>query len=286
MQGKSAILLKVLVNRYEKGSPEIALKWLPEETIKNIAQIPIIANDPLPLFEAPQKALNKMHYSWFLPHIEKLPKEIQLSVISSFSDIQSSRLKKMLNLESENAPLSPLIKNYIAHAFSRCISGIHETLPLEYLPETPFNVLATWSKNDLVELIEFLGIHDLSNEMKRIVDKKILKNAYNCLSSKEQQYLKLCMHQKEKVTTPSLGLEKWKGEASKLKTVLQTRGVIRLGKALSGNHPDLLWHLGHTLDTGRGSALLKYYNKTALPGITAALSQQVINLMNFLKIKE
>ncbi len=284
MKTKSAILLKVLLNRYEKGSPEIALKWLPEEMIKNVSQIPVAANNPLPLFEEPKKALFRMHYSWLLPYIQKLPKGILLPVISSLSDMQSSRLKKILKLDSENAlPLAPMAKNYIAYAIAHAIKGVTEVLPMEYLPETPFNALGLWSKNELVELIEFLGIHDLSNEMKRIVDKKILKNAYNCLSAKEQQYLKICMHLKEKVATPGLGLEKWKGEAGKLKSVLQARGLIRLGKALSGSHPDLIWHLMHILDTGRGTALSKYCSTKALPGITAALSQQAANLMNFLK---
>ena len=93
------------------------------------------------------------------------------------------------------------------------------------------------------------------------------------------------MHHKDKVATPSLGLDKWRGNCEKLKTVLQTRGLVRLGKALSGEHPDFIWHLIHILDTGRGQALLKYYSKSAVPGITSALAQQLANLMNFLKKK-
>lgn len=286
MDTKKAILLKVLLNRYGKGSPQIALKALPEDISQQISQISLHAADPKPLFEFPQATLHRIHYSWILPHVKNLPHEIQIAVIGCLSKYQQSRLKNLLNITAEYEPLSFLTSSYILNVFYKKIKGIEAVLPLDYLPETPFTSLGGWEKKDLVELVEFLGIHDLSEDMRHIVDKKILKNAYNCLSPKEQQYLKICMHLKEKVSSPTLGLDKWNGDGDKLKAVLQTRGLIRLGKALSGISPDFVWHLTHILDTGRGQALLKYYSKTALPGITAALSQQVVNIMNFLKTKE
>ncbi len=286
MQNKSVFLLKILLNRYGKGPAESVLKTLPEEIVKQIAQVSILANDPKPLFEQPLKLLYKMHYSWLMPHIQKFPKEIHPAIISSLSKHQCDRLKVLLNLKGEILAQASLVKSYIVHSLYHFIKGTTEVLPPEYLPPSSFISLGNWEKRELVELIEFLGIHDLSEEMRRILDKKILKNAYNCLSLKEQQYLRKCLHLKEKIATPSLGLDKWKGEEEKLKSVLQTRGLVRLGKGLSGDHPDLIWNIAHTLDIGRGQTLLKYYSETAIPGITAALSQQVSNLMNFLKNKE
>jgi hypothetical protein len=283
MDSKKAILLKILLNRYGKGSPQIALKYLPEELIKQVSLVSISSSNFTPLFDQSQKWLHKIHYSWLLPYLKKMPSEIHLAVISCLSKNQQSRLKNILNLSDTSPAPSLLARNYIYHCFSNNVKDLGDVLPPEYLPETPFTNLLSWEKKELIELIEFLGLHDLSEEMRHIVDKKILKNAYNCLTPKEQQYLKICMHIKEKVVSPSLGLDKWAGDKNKLKTVLQTRGLIRMSKALSGIHPDFVWHLAHALDTGRGQAMNKYYSKAAIPGITPALAQQIVNIMNFLK---
>lgn len=285
MQAKSAIIMRVLINRFTKGSPDTALKFLPEEEIKQVASYNIASNDIKPIFAQPEDLISKIHYSWLQPLIEKLPKEAKPLALSSLPEEQALRLGHSLHVESASKPLSPMVKSYILNQLYKQIKGIDKILPFEYLPETQMTILGHSSKQDLVELIEFLGINDLSEEIRHIVDRKILKNVYTCLTPKEQQYLKICMHHKDKVATPSLGLDKWSGNCDKLKTVLQTRGLVRLGKALSGEHPDFMWHLIHALDTGRGQALLKYYSKSAVPGITSALAQQVSNLMNFLKKK-
>lgn len=277
--------MRVLLNRFTKGSPETALRCLPEEDIKQVASYDINSNDFMPAFAQPIDIISKIHYSWLVPLIEKLPKEAKPLFLSSLPDEHALRLSQSLHMESAVKPLHPLVKSYVIQAFYKQIKGIDKVLPFEYLPETQMTVLGRWNKQDLVELIEFLGINDLAEEIRHIVDKKILKNVYTCLTPKEQQYLNICMHHKDKVATPSLGLDKWSGNCEKLKTVLQTRGLVRLGKALSGEHPDFIWHLIHILDTGRGQALLKYYSKSAVPGITSALAQQLANLMNFLKKK-
>jgi hypothetical protein len=97
--------------------------------------------------------------------------------------------------------------------------------------------------------------------------------------------LKFCLQQKEKVAAPPLGLERWSGDCEKLKNTLQTRGIIRLGKALSGVHPDFAHHIAYTFDAGRGQTLLRYRSPNPQPGITPALAQQVLSLLNILKKK-
>jgi hypothetical protein len=177
------------------------------------------------------------------------------------------------------------VKAYLQSSIYKNIPEIDRVMTLEYLPQSTLSVLASWTKFELVELIEFLGLHDLAEELRQVVDQKSLKNVYACLTPKEQKYLRFCMHHKSKLAPPSLGLDRWSGDCGKLKTALQSRGLIRLGKALSGEHPDFMWHLTHILDSGRGKALMKYYSKEPVGGVTALLAQQVLNLMNMLKKK-
>jgi hypothetical protein len=285
MHVKSAIMMRVMLNRFTKGSPETVLSALPENEIKQVADLDLGMTDFAPAFSQPEDLIGKIHYSWLLPLIEKLPKETLPAIIRSLPKELKTRISQHLNLKEADQPLAEFVKAYLLSMLFKQIKGSEKVIPVPYLPETPLTPLGQWKKNELVELIEFLGLHDLAEEIRHVVAKKTLKNVYGCLSPKEQSYLKNCMTQKEKVTTPRLGLDKWSGNCDKLKAVLQTRGLVRLGKALSGENADFIWYLIHVLDTGRGQALLKYYAKTPIPGITPALSQQVVNLMNFLKKK-
>jgi hypothetical protein len=285
MQVKSAIIMRVLLNRFTKGSPEVALKALPEEEIEQVAKIDIESKDCLPAFSQAIEKMQKIHYSWLVTPIQKLSNEYQALIVAALPDELSGRLSQSLNLTPPSKEIPLLVKDYLVKTLYQQLKGSDKVLPLAYLPPFLLFSLSEWDKHGLVELIEFIGIHDLSEEIRHIVNKKVLQTVYTCLTPKEQQYLKSCMHLKEKVSTPSLGLEKWGGNCTKLKSVLQTRGLVRLGKALSGEHPDFIWHLSHRLDTGRGQALLKYYSRKAVPGITGILAQQISNLMNFLKKK-
>ncbi len=285
MQPKSTLMLKVLLNRFHKGAPAALLNCLPEEITKQVNALDVNSSDPLPALRGAQEKLAGLHYSWLAPVLEKMPKDIQPLLLTCLSEHQATRLSQHLHIAKEDKPVSEPVKAYLQSSLYKRVPDIDRVLPLEYLPQTTMSPLATWTKFEIVELIEFLGLHDLAEELRQVVDQKSLKNVYACLTPKEQKYLRICMHHKGKLATPSLGLDRWSGDCEKLKTALQSRGLMRLGKALSGEHPDFMWYLTHILDTGRGKALMKYYSREPAGGITAFLAQQVLNLMNILKKK-
>lgn len=285
MQPKSAVMMRVLLNRFYKGSPESFLGCLPEEDINAILKADVKSNDPTFALKGLWEKINSIHYSWFKAWVEKLPKENQDVAVFSFPDDYAGKLSQALKISRLPTPLAQIVKEYFVGLAYKHLVGEAELLPKEYLPQTPLSPLGDLNKNELVELVEFLGLHDLADELRQIVDQKTLKSVYGCLIPKEQHYLRFCMQQKERVAAPSLGLERWGGDCEKLKGVLQSRGIMRLGKALSTEHPGFLWHIGHTFDTGRGQALMKYSSQKTLPGIASALAQQVLNLLNILKKK-
>jgi hypothetical protein len=129
-------------------------------------------------------------------------------------------------------------------------------------------------------------MHDLSESIRHIVDKNQLKAIYNCLSPRKQQFLRMCLHQKEKITAPKLEIGRWDGDKKKLEQILHKRGLLRLGKALCGQHPQFFWYITRTFDTGRGAALARYYQEEPIPEISPLLIQQVLSLINFLKLKD
>lgn len=282
MDVRSSIILKVLINRHSPKEREILLSFLPKEEGKFVSDQKVSSADIMPILNQPQKVIERMHYSWIEPLLEKFPKNVYSQFLGALTSEQVLGLKKR-DAKIQSLPsLSKPVKHFLINQIYSFLE-INAHLPLEYLPETELYPLVQWSKKKLVLLIDFLGLHDLAAEIRQIVDKNQLKNFYNCLSSRQLSYLKICMYQKERLITPRLGIDPVKGDCEKLKQILHRRGLIRLGNALSEQHPDLIWYIAHILDVGRGKLLLENSKQQPIPQVSSALKLQVINLMNFLK---
>ena len=278
MDSKGWMMLKVLINRFNPKAGDTLIKFLPQEETPSVTSQDIRSNDLLPLLYQSQRTLDKTHYSWLVPLITKFPEPLRPFVISSLLPEQQAGLTQ----ENTGTYVSPPVKNFLRNQLYRHLKA-NQHLPLEYIPETDFSPLLQWKKRELVRLIDFLGMHDLAFEIRGIVNKNYLKNLYSCLSPKELYYLKVCLHQKERLVSPKLGIDPTKQDCPRLRQVLHRRGLIRLGKALAGQHADLVWYIAHALDTGRGRLLLRYYQPHPIPNVTPILKQQVFNVITFMK---
>jgi hypothetical protein len=199
---------------------------------------------------------------------------------------QKTKIGKVLAIPLKSA--EPLPK-FVQYALLKNITlqvKPQDVLPLAYLPNTVLSPLSTLNKNQLVALIGFLGVHDLAESIRHIINKKFLAKLYNVLNAKQKHCLRTCLHKPEKVVSTKMEIEKWDGDPKKLDTMLQRRGLVRLGKALCGQHPDLVWYITHTLDSGRGGILLQNFSPEATTGVTPHLVQQVVNMIDFLNTKE
>jgi hypothetical protein len=280
MEARGWIMLRVLMNRYNPQTGNALLKLLPAEDLKAVMSQDIRSTDLTPLMLQPQKILTNMHYSWLKPLIDQFPSNLHPLFLGALTPVQSLYLQKKMEIKSTS--LSEPVKNFILHQVYALLKD-PQPLPIEYLPETELSPLAKWSKKDLVMLIDFLGLYDLAPEIRSIVNKRYLENIYSCLSSKQLYYLKICLYQKDKLVIPKLGINPAEKNCERLKSLLHQRGLIRLGKALCGQHPDLMWYVTHTLDIGRGTILARYYQAQMLTNITTILKLQVVNVMNFIK---
>lgn len=279
MDARSWMMLKVLVNRYNPKAGNTLLKFLPQEEAQLLAQHEISSSDIDPILFQPQRTLGRLHYSWLQPLIENhIPEQLKPIAIAALKPEQASYLRG----DAPPASISEPVRTFfIDHMYN--MLKLKEHLPLEYLPETEFYPLASWSKKKLVTLIDFLGLHDLAYEVKSIVNKKYLENIYSCLSQKQLAYLKLCLQQKEKLKPKKLGINLAERNCAKLKGILHHRGILRFSYALAGQHRDLVWYIAHTLDSGRGKIVLKLYKEQPIPNVTSVIKTQVTHLMNFLK---
>lgn len=277
---KKGLLLRVLLNRAGDLKDPL-LKALPKEDADAVASLSVLEKDPMPLLTQRNHTLPRIHYSWIHSYITGQDPLKQQAMIACLDDGQRVGLSRLLNIQPPAPISSPLLKKfYLNHLYP--LVQIEDKLPLEYIPENPFSSLLKLSKPQLVELVDFLGVYDLAHEMKGIVATKNMKNIYTCLSPKTQQFLRICLHQKDKVKTPSLNLDKWNGDCKHLNSLLHHRGIARFGLALSGQNPDFVWYICHMLDIGRGKILQKMVRSEEIPTLTQALIVQVESAKNFL----
>lgn len=282
MEEKGWIMMRVLLNRYHKGSADALLKCLPQEDVKSVLSQGVHSQEPQHAIPDPVTVLEKIHYSWLASPIQKMPEQFQPYVIASLPNIQAKNLSIFLKRPFLEIAIPRNLKNFFLNHLCENL-GTKSVLPASFLPHTLLTSLLSLSKTQLMELIDLLGMHDVTPEVRQTVDKQKLRRFYNCLTPHMQLYLKQILHQSDKWTTQSLGIEHWDGNREKLLNVIHRRGLIRFAKALSGQHPHLIWHISHTLDTGRSSVISKYYSKEEIVGLTPVLSLQVGNAMTFLR---
>ena len=282
MQAKSWIMLRVLLNRFHGGAQESLLRSLPDEQAQIVSSQNVDSTEIFPAFTQPSELIHEIHYSWLTPIITQFPHELQSILISSLPDMQKERLSQQFQIELSADPVADSVKKFLTQLIYSKLRH-SDVLPLEYLPTSPLKSIASLDKRQLQHLFDYLGLFDLALEIPQIVDKKKLRDIYNCLSTKKQRFLRQCTRQKELVQSQKLNLDAWDGDPKRLNKVLHRRGIIRLGYALSGQHPDLVWHITHTLDTGRAEVLAKHFSQKEIPKVTQALAQQVLNLVHYLQ---
>lgn len=283
MQKQGWTMLRILLNDFHQAVPEAMLKCLPAETSRAVISQEVGQGKPALAIAYPQDLIQKIHYSWILPAIQRLPAALQTVLITALPSSQAKKVQSRLAIPitETTQPLSKPVQSFLLKMIYSQIQ--HKTiLPIPFLPKTSLTYLADFNKNQLVEIIDLLSMYDLAEEVRYIIDKKRIQTLFASLSHKQRQFLHICVHQTDRVIATRLNLEGWDGETNSLQNMLHRRGLLRLGKALSGQHPDLIWHISHTLDIKRGHLLAASFSPQASPNITSLLVQQITNLMNFL----
>jgi len=284
MQSKEWLIFRILTDKFHKGTGEALLKNIPQEVREEVLKQPLESSDISLFLDQPETLIEKVHYSWLLDAFKTIPEAIQPSILAALSDDQAKGIAKAFSLPFKKIHLKPIFKRFLINALYTRFEK-KDILPIEFLPENPITCLTTFSKQRLVSIINYLGIYDLSEEVRHIVEKKLLTSIYAAIPLKKQQFLKQCLSQKEKIVTPRLNLSSWNKTERGLEKILHKRGMIRLSHALSGKHPDFLWHVIHRLDSGRGQVIAAHYKPQESSAVSNALTAQVINVINFLNKK-
>ena len=124
-----------------------------------------------------------------------------------------------------------------------------------------------------------MALYDLAFELKHIVDTKILKPLFSFFDKKETTFIKKISASLDPFSLGRMHLEKWDKKEHSLRQQLHKKGIFRLSIALHNESKDLLWHIAHRLDVGRGSLLLKGYENPVAVSITDSIQASIIELV-------
>lgn len=228
--------------------------------------------------EAPEKELDRMHYSWLAPFLRMLPEnEIRL-YLSALTEKQSKELQKALLFSNHLAALTPIAKGYLRKSLWEKIGG-NTQLPIACLFHTPLHILLKLENAELQKLLFFLGLHDLAHEMRQIIETTKLKKIQLALNKEEYQFLKMLMQKKEQVVFKQPALAKWDGNEELLRKIVLGRGTNRLAKALYSHDTSLVWYITHRIDMETGSILVKLSTALELPRAHEVLIEQIEEIL-------
>lgn len=278
-------LLHVLINRFHSGGAEALQQYLsnPEE-VEAFKEAKNSCKDWESAVGGSSRPIQHIHYSWIAPTIARMDPKWQELTVASLPTISSRGCSRMLGINIPDSPPPKIVRSLLLSRLSTQYAEEANRPPLALLnAAAPISDLLAMKKGELVQLIDLFAMQDVAEDIRNIVDKKKLKNLYHHLSKRSQEYLKICLHQKDKSGAPKLGLERWDGDPDALHKLLHLRGLTRLGRALSGTAEDLFWHLTQKLDTGRAKVLKKHYQPEATPDVTANLQKHLVVLIDFLK---
>lgn len=270
-------VLKAFLSRCSPEKQRALGKFLPEREQKELFENSS-SFDPSCL--ANPFALERVHWSWFLPTLKAYPENDQKLFLSALSPTSAKNLAKTLTLSSYLQDISELAKSYLRKVLLDSLIGPEEfLLPPDCVGDGPLKKLLESSKKELTKLIDFLSLYDLAAEQRLIVETKMLKKIYSLLSDDERKFLKHALAVKEPFFIARMGLDRWDGSEEALRTLLHKRGLARFAAGLSGQEPGLIWYVCHALDIGRGTALFKQCAKEKIQDVTDRVVKQIEELL-------
>jgi hypothetical protein len=249
-----------------------------------LEKLPQFYGDPTSCSKKSGCILNKIDPSWIAPFLRNLSeKEISL-FLSVLPSVQRKAVEKNLLYSSGITPLTLLGKSFLEKTLLNYLTAeVEDLFPEESLPDSPLNILLEIENETMAMVVDFLGLYDLSLEMRQIIGKQKLHSIYHALSPLQFRYLQTISQQQELVVFTRMKLASWQGNKEKLQLLIRQRGANRLSKALYGQDPSFLWYILHKLDVEKALLIKKLFPLSDNEKVASLLIKQVVNFVNFIR---
>lgn len=281
MKSKEDIALASILNTLDPKKAQHLKRFLSGDERERLEAL---SSTPASFFsspETPHERIEAIHYSWFIPFVQPFCDSDKTLIIASFSENDRAKLFAHFDLKDKGTNLSDPAKTFIHLTLFKWITDNERAyVPKTALSSSPLACLLSLSKQQIIQLVDLLSMHDLSIEMKHIVSSSLLSKITLHLMSYQKEYLKQILKVKEPINFPKLQLERWDGNKESLRSILYHRGFNRLSKALYPEQKALFWHIVHKIDTGRAKIMEKFYADVNNTQIQKHLMSQVVSIAN------
>ncbi len=284
MRSSSRVFLKAFLEHCSPTERASLVNYLSPVEKNVLEKLPKTYGNPLRDIETPEMTLRRIHPSWISPFLRTLSeKEIGI-FLASLNPAQAQAVAKDLLYAGKLPSLSPLGKEFLQKTLLGYLTAeIDDLLPLACLPESPLNALLDL-KNEIFNLsLDFLGLHDLSVDIRQIIEKNKLRKINEALTAHQLNYLKILLQSSEPVAFAKMGLANWNDDKEKLKSLIRQRGANRLAKALYGQDPSLVWYLLHNLDFERAFLVKKLISPLENARAVQILIGQILEFITYIR---
>lgn len=282
MDQASWVVCQALLNRCassKKSALTRCLSTKQQQELHKVSPAPVdLAHHPYAI----EKEVGRVHPTWIAPFLRTLAEsEIRLC-LASLEETQALEIEKILLLSHQNPTLSPLGKRFCQKVVWQHLKGDAE-LPSSCLPDSSLHFLLDLSFGRLQKGIFFLGLRDLSQEIRHIIDTSRLKRIETSLQPDETLYFKSLLKKKEPLAFKKLSLSQWDGTAETLRHTLKGRGLNRLAKSCEGQHPSFLFYISRKLEVEIGNQFLALCTPLEPSKAKETLVEQVQEVFSYLE---
>lgn len=241
MNNTQCIVCRAFIDKKAKETKETLLSFLSPKQKKELLSIPLPSSDITLGFDLIKYLLEWSHYSWFAPFLRTLSENEISFFLSALPEKTAQDLRECLLFSSKLPPLSSAVKSFIQRKLAEVLLMDNPHLiPVEALPTSSLNCLLTLTSSEISLLIDFLGLHDLSIEMRLIIDTVKIKKIHSVLSKEKIFFLSLLTNRQEPQLFKPMNLSSWSGNPEDLPNLLHKRGMNRLINVLYSEDPNLV----------------------------------------------
>jgi hypothetical protein len=284
MRSSSRVILKAVLEGCSPTERSSLLKFLAPIERQVLEKMPQTYGDPLRDNETDEAMLAWIHPSWVSPFLRTLSEKEIGFFLAALTPSQSQAVGKELLYSGKLPSLSEMGKTYLQKTLLGYLTAeIEDLLPISSLPDSPLNALLDLNNETLNLSLDFLGLHDLCVETKQIIEKTKLSKIYEALIPAQLNYLRILLQSPEPVAFAKMGLTHWNEDKEKLKVLIRQRGANRLGKALYGQDPSLVWYLLHKLDFERALLVKKLTSSLDNARAVQILIGQILEYITYIR---
>lgn len=266
------IFLKLLLDKFAPKRQEALLKLLPAEEAEAIRVHTTVHGEPDSILFRPTAWIKSLHPSWLAKPLEEIP------------SLQQPLRALFATQEPSVQQYPPLVKEFLLTVLhTHCT--IEEPLPKVLIAHNPLEPLLHMNAQELMQVVDLLAVLDILEDVRQIIDKKVLKTLLGLLSAKQQQYVRESLRQKIRGTTPPFKVLDLLKEPKLFRKTLHKRGLEKFALAISGLDVDFLLNIYHTLDLKRAQFLMHLVEQELVPEQTNTMRLQILHSIQFLTQK-